>query len=87
LPDGPGGFTQDSSCPALLRMPLGFMELPVPDCHRLWCMFPSASGRPNLAVSRSYNPGEALPQPRFGLFPVRSPLLGESFFIFSSCGY
>ena len=23
LPDGPGGFTQDSSCPALLRIPLG----------------------------------------------------------------
>ncbi len=22
LPDGPGGFTQDSSCPALLRIPL-----------------------------------------------------------------
>ena len=30
----------------------------------------------------------ALPrQGRFGLFPVRSPLLGESLFIFSSCGY
>ena len=26
-------------------------------------------------------------QRRFGLFPVRSPLLGESLFIFSSCGY
>ena len=24
LPDGPGWFTQDSSCPALLRIPLGF---------------------------------------------------------------
>ena len=24
LPDGPGRFTQDSSCPALLRIPLGF---------------------------------------------------------------
>ena len=35
----------------------------------------------------SYNPCEALPQRRFGLFPVRSPLLGESLFIFSSCGY
>ena len=23
LPDGPGGFAQDSSCPALLRIPLG----------------------------------------------------------------
>ena len=26
-------------------------------------------------------------QRRFGLFPGRSPLLGESFFIFFSCGY
>jgi hypothetical protein len=25
--------------------------------------------------------------PRFGLFPVRSPLLGESFVIFFSSGY
>ena len=25
LPDGPGRFTQDSSCPALLRIPLRFV--------------------------------------------------------------
>ena len=24
LPDGPGRFTQDSTCPALLRVPLSF---------------------------------------------------------------
>ena len=84
LPDGPGWFTQDSSCPALLRMPIGFTKLPVPGFHRLRPIFPSGSGHLILAISRSYNPGEALPQPRFGLFPVRSPLLGESltYFLF-----
>ena len=35
LPDGPGGFTQDSSCPALLRIPLRFVSLRIPDSHRL----------------------------------------------------
>ena len=32
-----------------------------------------------LAISRPYNPATALLQSRFGLFPGRSPLLGESF--------
>ena len=30
------------------------------------------------AMSQSYNPAHALRHQRFGLFPVRSPLLGES---------
>ena len=33
----------------------------------------------------THNPGEHAP--RFGLFPVRSPLLRKSLFIFSSCRY
>ena len=33
----------------------------------------------------AHNPGEHAP--RFGLFPVRSPLLRKSLFNFSSCGY
>ena len=60
LPDGPGGFTQDSSCPALLRMPLRFIRVHVRSCHALWRHFPEPS------------------IPLTGLFPVRSPLLGES---------
>ena len=43
LPDGPGRFGQDSSCPALLRIPLGPLALHVPDCHRLWSNFPDCS--------------------------------------------
>ena len=45
LPDGPGGFTQDSSCPALLRMPLRFASFRVPDSHCLRSNFPDRSAR------------------------------------------
>ena len=37
---------------------------------------------PLPVMSRSYNPAGALRRQRFGLFPVRSPLLGESFIYF-----
>ena len=43
LADGPAGFTQDFSCPALLRIPLDFVSLRVPACHRLWRVFPESS--------------------------------------------
>ena len=77
LEGGPPSFPQDYSCPAVLGMPLGPLELRVPGCHRLWRGFPNRFGSP----LRSH---VAVPQPRpgkpdrFGLFPVRSPLLGES---------
>ena len=35
LPDGPGRFAQDSSCPALLRIPLCLIWLRVQDYHLL----------------------------------------------------
>ena len=82
LPDGPGGFAQDSSCPALLRIPLRQLELRVRDCHPLRCAFPDTSAHSCCPTSRSYNPDVALPRQRFGLFPVRSPLLGESLIYF-----
>ena len=43
LPDGPGGFTQDYSCPALLRIPLRFVSLRVRDSHPLRTDFPDCS--------------------------------------------
>ena len=43
LPDGPGGFTQGSTCPALLRIPLRFVSLRIRDFHPLRCPFPEAS--------------------------------------------
>ena len=78
MPDGPGGFAQGSTCPALLRIPLGPICVHVRDYHPLWCNFPDASIPHLSATSRSYYPGGALPHHRFGLFPGRSPLLGES---------
>ena len=45
MPDGPGGFTQDSSCPALLRIPLRHVSLRIPGFHRLRRDFPDTSAR------------------------------------------
>ena len=79
LPDGPGGFTQGSTCPALLRMPPCPPALRVRSRHPLWRDFPDASPHASGATPRSYYPGRARKDgARFGLFPVRSPLLGES---------
>ena len=79
LPDGPGGFAQGSSCPALLRMPLGPVGLRVPDYHRLWSDFPDTFRSPQGCHTVVLLPrGGAWHTPRFGLFPGRSPLLGES---------
>ena len=79
LPDGPGGFAQGSSCPALLRMPLRRLKLRIRGCHPLRRDFPDASPRFDRPTSWSYYPGGAHKHsPRFGLVPVRSPLLGES---------
>ena len=62
LPDGPGRFTQDSSCPALLRMPRRFARLRVRGSHPLRPDFPDCSAPLALAVSRSFNPARALTQ-------------------------
>ena len=78
MPDGPGGFAQDYSCPALLRIPLGHLSLRLRNCHPLWLNFPEHSSHDQCTTARSYNPAYALPHMRFGLFPGRSPLLGES---------
>ena len=82
LPDGPGGFAQDSSCPALLRIPLGPSSLRIPAFHRLRGFFPEASAHDSDTTTWSYYPADALLQQRFGLVPVRSPLLGESLICF-----
>ena len=82
LPDGPGGFAQDSTCPALLRIPLGRIVLRIRDSHPLRSNFPDRSPHTLRTTTRSYNPACALPHTRFGLFPGRSPLLGESLVYF-----
>ena len=64
LPDGPGRFAQDYSCPALLRIPLGLISIHVRNCHPLRLNFPDHSILDLSTTTR--------------LFPGRSPLLGES---------
>ncbi len=58
LPDGPGGFAQDSSCPALLRIPLCCISLRVRDYHPLWSHFPECFHSPF-----AYNVAVLQPQP------------------------
>ena len=55
-------------------------------CHPLRGFFPEASPRIHHTISWSYYPDAALPRRRFGLFPVRSPLLGESLLFSSPAG-
>jgi hypothetical protein len=83
LPDGPGGFPRDFSCPAVLRnLPIEPDGFRLQDCHLLWSDFPDGSTSDlvyhstALRPSRPYNPREQAPW--FGLFRVRSPLLAES---------
>ncbi len=80
LEGGPPRFPQDFTCPAVLGIPLGVVDVRVPGCHRLWRAFPDRFG----LISYSH---VVVPQPRqsmlrrFGLFPVRSPLLRESWLL------
>ncbi len=77
LPDGPGKFMQDSSCPALLGCQTGRFCFRVRVYHALWRAFPHPS-------ANIYGPLCLVPRPRpskpdrFRLFRVRSPLLTES---------
>ena len=79
--DGPRGFRQDSSCPALLRC------RPISDGVAPTGVSPSAPGlsRPFRFHRRYSLAGPTTPAPprrrRFGLLPFRSPLLWESIFL------
>ena len=79
LPDGPGGFGRDYTCPDLLRNPHANGHARVRGSHPLRRRFPG--GFPFLAVrarAGPTTPGPPRGRTRFGLFPFRSPLLGES---------
>ena len=72
LPDGPGGFTQGFSCPALLRMPMPCGTLRVRSRHPLRRDFPDASTRfPAWARLGPTTPGMHLrTSPGLGCSPV-----------------
>ena len=90
--DGPPGFPQGSTCPAVLRNrtrePLSFrlrglhpVSLAVPD-HSATRSVSNSTGRLPPSHVRPCNTLDTTPAGltyrRFGLFPLRSPLLGES---------
>ena len=76
LEGGPPCFSQGSSCLAILWIPTSFVLFRLQGFYFLRPTFPSGSTKEL--------PDYVGPQPRrtevlrFGLFPVRSPLLGES---------
>ena len=76
LPDGAGRFRQDFSGPALLRVLLVQVNFYLRDYHTLWPNFPDGSFYRRFLNAVLQPRGSTLP--RFGLFPFRSPLLGES---------
>jgi hypothetical protein len=94
LEGGPPSFPLDSSCPVVLALaPPADASLPLLGCHHLWPAFPGAfrsrcvfsncrrGGPPRGRCGcqpRSLNPWPVSQVSRFGLLPVRSPLLGES---------
>jgi hypothetical protein len=92
LEDGPSGFPQGFTCPAVLRNqtrePLSFR---LRGCHPVSPIVPDRSTKKSVCHSpaplqwyqaRPYNTAAAtsadLTQRRFRLIPLRSPLLGES---------
>ena len=77
LPDGPGKFMQDFSCPALLGCQTGSRTLRIHDYHVLWWAFPNPSTHFLLPFCLIPRPRLSKPN-RFRLFRVRSPLLAES---------
>ena len=87
MPDGAGGFPQDFSGPAVLRDRALPLPVHVRDCHALWCGFPTVfRSRSWIDYARPTTP-DTPRRIRFGLIPVRSPLLGEFLIGFLSSRY
>ena len=83
LPDGPGGFTQDSSCPALLRIPLRFISLRIRSFHALWPGFPAGSAHDNSCDDVVLQPPTCRNMTGLGSSPVARHYWGNhSYFLF-----
>ena len=79
LGGGPPCFPPDFPCPAVLWVRLPCFLLRLRGCYPLWLSFPALFAWIPLGFLPARNPKEhAL---WFGLFPVRSPLLGKSIFL------
>ena len=86
LPDGPGRFAQDYSCPALLRIPKPNRYLRTGGFHPLWPNFPDRHARYLISDNRSYNPAHAETSAVWAL-PRSLATTGGIILIFFSCGY
>ena len=81
LRDGPRGFGQDSSCPALLRWPAARSRFPVPDCHCLRCDFPDTSGSLPPRVCQLLLPRHCRNNTGLGSFPFARHYSGNRSFL------
>ena len=79
LDRGRPGFGQGFTCPALLRILPESHQFRIRGFHALRRSFPEASPTDEFSHNSLCSP--TTPQMWFGLFPVRSPLLGESLLI------
>ena len=86
MADGAACFRQDSSGPALLRILLRVVCLPVRAFHPLRTAFPDRSRSQTSTILESYNPGRALTLPVWALPRSLATTCGI-IVIFSSCGY
>ena len=87
LPDGPGGFTQDSTCPALLRITLRFMSLRIRSFHALWLNFPEHSAHDTSCDIAVLQPRQCHKTPSVWATPRSLATTKGIIVIFFSCGY
>ena len=87
LADGPAGFTQDFSCPALLRMLLRFRWLRVRGDRPLWHVVPNISTHQLSCDIAVLQPQQCRNIVGLGSSPFARHYLGNHSFIFSSYGY
>ena len=83
LEGGPPGFPRDNTCPVVLRCPSVLLTVSPTGLSPSLIGLPRPFGYPSesrgFKPDGSYNP--RVQARRFGLVPVRSPLLGESLLI------
>ncbi len=83
LADGPAGFTQDFTCPALLRITLGDVSLRVRGFHPLRPDFPDGSAHHTYAHIVVLQPRRCLNNVGLGCSPVARHYWGNhSYFLF-----
>ena len=86
LADGPARFTQGFSCPALLRILVGLIKKSCTGLSPSMIVLSKTFHFPNVLPHPSPTTPVLPKQCRFGLFPVRSPLLRESLLFYIPMG-